>query len=99
PTKFVAKLASDECKPDGLLRVGPEDVAGFLERLPVGRLWGVGDKTAELLGRLAIRTVGDLGRTPPSILERLLGEQAARHLFDLAHGIDPRPVVAYEAPR
>ena len=64
PTKFVAKLASDGCKPDGLLHVSAEGVAAYLEPLPVGRLWGVGEKTAELLGRLAIRTVGDLGRTP-----------------------------------
>ena len=64
PTKFVAKLASDGCKPDGMLHVPADEVAAYLEPLPVGRLWGVGEKTAELLGRLAIRTVGDLGRTP-----------------------------------
>jgi DNA polymerase-4 len=99
PTKFVAKLASDDCKPDGLLLVGAGDVATFMEPLPVGRLWGVGEKTGEILGRLAIRTVGDLARTPPRVLERLLGEQAARHLSDLARGVDPRHVVPYEAPK
>jgi DNA polymerase IV len=99
PSKFVAKLASDWCKPDGLLHVTVDEVASFLEPLPVGRLWGVGEKTAEVLGRLAIRTVGDLGRTPATILERLLGEAAASHLSMLAAGIDDRSVVPYEAPK
>lgn len=99
PTKFVAKLASDGCKPDGMLHVSPDEVSSFLEPLPVGRLWGVGEKTAELLGRLAIRTVGDLGRTPETILERLLGAAAASHLAALARGIDDRTVVPYEQPK
>ena len=98
-TKFVAKLASDECKPDGLLVVPADGVSAFLDPLPVGRLWGVGDKTAEVLGRLAIRTIGDLGRTPETILERLLGEAAAGHLTELSHGVDDRDVVPYEAPK
>ncbi len=99
PTKFVAKLASDHCKPNGLLVVPAGGVTGFLEPLPVGRLWGVGEKTGEVLGRLGVRTIGDLGRTPESILARLLGEQNARHLSRLAHGIDDRDVVPYEAPK
>jgi DNA polymerase-4 len=99
PTKFVAKLASDDRKPDGLLHVPADGVLAFLEPLPVGRLWGVGEKTGELLGRLAIRTIGDLARTPEPVLERILGEQAARHLWGLAHGVDDRVVVAYEAPK
>jgi DNA polymerase-4 len=99
PSKFVAKLASDGCKPDGLLHVPVEEVGAFLEPLPVGRLWGVGEKTADLLGRLAIRTVGDLGRTPLAILERLVGEAAASHLSELARGIDDRLVVPYESPK
>ncbi|MGH7539995.1 MAG: DNA polymerase IV [Gemmatimonadota bacterium] len=99
PTKFVAKLASDDCKPDGLLHVRHEDVGRFLAPLPVGRLWGVGEKTAEMLGRLAIRTVGDLGRTTLPILDRLLGEAAASHLSQLARGVDDRPVVPYESPK
>jgi len=98
-TKFVAKLASDLCKPDGMLVVPADGVLGFLEPLPVGRLWGVGEKTGEVLGRLAIRTIGDLGRTPESILARLLGDQSARHLSELSHGIDERDVVPYEAPK
>jgi len=98
-TKFVAKLASDDCKPDGLLHVRAGEVLAFLGPLPVGRLWGVGEKTAAVLDRLAIRTVGDLGRTPRPILERLLGEAAAAHLSSLAHGVDDRSVVPYEAPK
>lgn len=98
-TKFVAKLVSDGCKPDGLQVVPADGVMAYLDPLPVGRLWGVGAKTGEILSRLAIHTVGDLGRTPVSILTRLLGEQNARHLSALAHGIDDRVVVPYEAPK
>jgi DNA polymerase IV len=99
PTKFVAKMASDLCKPDGQLWVPLDGVAAFLEPLPVGRLWGVGEKTGETLGRLGVRTIGDLARMPESILARLLGDQQAHHLSDLAHGIDDRIVVPYEAPK
>src|SRR5439155_17570135 len=99
PTKFVAKLASDEGKPDGLLVVPADGVSSFLEPLPVGRLWGVGERTADVLGRLAIRTIGDLGRTPEPILARLLGEAAARHLTELSHGVDERDVAPYEPPK
>jgi DNA polymerase-4 len=98
-TKFVAKLASDGCKPDGLLLVAAGETLSYLDPLPVGRLWGVGEKTGDLLGRLAIRTIGDLGRTPRAVLERLLGGQAARHLHELANGIDDRVVVPYEPPK
>ncbi|HEY6568003.1 MAG TPA: DNA polymerase IV, partial [Actinomycetota bacterium] len=99
PTKFVAKIASDLCKPDGMQVVADGEVSAFLEPLPVGRLWGVGEKTGATLGRLGVRTIGDLGRTPEPILARLLGDQNAQHLFQLAHGVDERDVVAYEAPR
>ena len=99
PTKFVAKLASDHCKPNGMLVVPAIGVSEFLEPLPVGRLWGVGEKTGEVLARLAVRTIGDLRRTPESILARLLGEQHARHLSQLANGVDDRHVVPYEAPK
>jgi DNA polymerase-4 len=98
-TKFVAKLASDGCKPDGSMHVPAEGTLAYLDPLPVGRLWGVGEKTRDLLGRLGIRTIGDLGRTPRTVLERLLGEQMARHLHLLASGVDDRDVVPYEAPK
>jgi len=99
PVKFVAKIASDDCKPDGMRHVQAGEVRTFLDPLPVRRLWGVGEKTGDVLDRLAIRTVGDLGRTPVTILERLLGEAAATHLSALAHGVDDRVVVPYEAPK
>jgi len=99
PTKFVAKLASDGCKPDGMELVAADRVLAYLEPLPVRRLWGVGEKTAEVMERLGIRTVGELARMPVSILERALGEQNARHLSRLARGEDERVVVPYEAPK
>jgi DNA polymerase IV len=99
PTKFVAKVASDLCKPDGLLVVAHDGVREFLDPLPVGRLWGVGEKTGELLGRLGIRTVGELGATPEAILARVLGDQSGRHLRNLAQGLDDRVVVPYETPK
>jgi nucleotidyltransferase/DNA polymerase involved in DNA repair len=98
-TKFVAKLASDGCKPDGLQHVPADGTLAYLDPLPVGRLWGVGEKTRDMLGRLAIRTIGDLGRTPLTVLERLLGEQMARHLHQLSSGVDDRGVVPYEPPK
>jgi DNA polymerase IV len=97
--KFVAKLASDHCKPNGLLVVPADGVLAFLGPLPVGRLWGVGEKTGEVLSRLAVRTIGDLAATPETILARLLGEQHARHLASLSHGLDDRDVVPYEPPK
>ena len=98
-TKFVAKLASDDCKPNGLRYVEAERTLAFLEPLPVGRLWGVGEKTADLLARLGIKTIGDLARTPRPVLERLLGEASATHLSRLSHGLDDRDVIPYEAPK
>lgn len=99
PTKLVAKLASRRAKPDGLVVVRAGEVGAFLDPLPVRELWGVGEKTAETLGRLGIRTVGDLGRTPVAVLARLLGDQHAADLHRLAQGDDARAVVPYEAPK
>src|SRR5580765_7608662 len=98
-TKFVAKLASDHRKPDALVHVPVEQTLAFLDPLPVGRLWGVGEKTADLLGRLAIRTIGDLARTPLTVLDRLLGDASAAHLTELAHGFDDRYVISLGAPK
>ncbi len=91
-TKFVAKLASTRAKPDGLLLVPIDRVIDFLHPLPVGALWGVGEKTEEHLVRLGLRTVGDIAHTPVSTLERALGPATGHHLHELSWGRDPRPV-------
>lgn len=92
PTKFVAKLASARCKPDGLLVVPEADVLSFLHPLPVTALWGVGPSTAEQLRRLGLRTVGDLAEIPFDVVRRAVGAGAAAHLASLARGDDPRGV-------
>jgi DNA polymerase-4 len=99
PTKLLAKLASTRAKPDGVMFVPAGDVLGFLHPLPVSAMWGIGERTADVLARLGIRTVGELARTPLSILERVLGEHHARGLLDLANGRDDRPVIPFEAPK
>jgi DNA polymerase IV len=96
PTKFVAKLASARAKPDGLLVVPRDDVVAFLHPLPVGALWGVGDKTEEALTRLGLRTIGDIAHTPVGTLQRALGPAAGAHLSALSWGRDDRDVVAHE---
>src|SRR4051794_5275415 len=98
-SKFVAKLASARAKPDGLIVVPRDDVVAFLHPLPVGALWGVGEKTEEALTRLGLRTVGDLAAVPVDTLRRALGPTAGPHLHALAWGRDDRPVVASEPER
>ncbi len=90
--KFVAKIASARCKPDGLLVVPRADVLGFLHPLPVSVLWGVGDRTAEVLARLGLRTVGDIAHAPVAALQRELGPAQGSHLAALAWGRDERRV-------
>jgi nucleotidyltransferase/DNA polymerase involved in DNA repair len=82
PNKFVAKIASDLKKPDGLVIVKRPEVEDFLRDLPISRLWGVGPKTEERLHELGIRTIGDLRAKPQS-----------EHLNELAYGRDNRPVI------
>jgi DNA polymerase IV len=93
-TKFVAKLASTRCKPDGLLVVPADGVVAFLHPLPVAALWGVGERTEQILGRLGLHTVGDLAVTPLDTLRREVGEAVGEHLHNLAWGRDERSVVA-----
>jgi DNA polymerase-4 len=95
-TKFVAKLASARCKPDGLLVVPADRVVAFLHPLPVGALWGVGEKTEQTLQRLGLHTVGDLANTPLGTLQRALGPAAGAHLSALAWGRDARRVTPHE---
>jgi DNA polymerase-4 len=96
PTKFLAKLASAHCKPDGLLVVPAAEVVAFLQPLPVSALWGVGEKTEEVLVRLGLRTVGDLASTPVAALQRALGPAMGAHLSALAWGRDERVVTPSE---
>jgi DNA polymerase-4 len=91
--KFVAKLASARCKPDGLLVIPADQVLGFLHPLPVAALWGVGEQTGHALARLGLRTVADLAHTPLPVLQRELGQAVGAHLYALAWGRDERPVV------
>ena len=92
-TKFVAKLASSLAKPDGMIVVPQAEVLGFLHQLPVGALWGVGERTEEALTRLGLRTVADIAHTPVETLRRALGDVAGGHLHALAWGRDERIVV------
>ena len=92
-TKFIAKLASGLAKPDGLLVVPKAEVIGFLHQLPVGALWGVGERTEEALRRLGLHTVADIAHTPLETLRRALGDNAGPALHALAWGRDTRSVV------
>jgi DNA polymerase-4 len=93
PTKMVAKIASDEAKPDGLCEVSPDRVRAFLDPLPVGRLWGVGMVAEARLRAAGIETIGALARGDPSRLRKLVGEALGAHAFALARGEDARAVV------
>jgi DNA polymerase-4 len=90
-TKFVAKIASTRCKPDGLLLIRAEETVSYLHSLPVNALWGIGGKSAEVLARLGIRTVADVAATPVAALRKVLGA-GGEHVHRLSLGIDPRPV-------
>jgi len=92
PNKFLAKLASDWRKPDGLFVIQPEDVDAFLLPLPVGRLPGVGRVTGEKLAKLGAQTVRNLRALDLPVLERHFGRYGQR-LHELAFGIDHNPVV------
>lgn len=90
-TKFVAKVASDFQKPDGLTVVPPDRTIEFLWPLPVSRLWGVGPHTQARLERLGLRLIGEVARADEAMLARRFGE-SGRHLRQLALGIDDRDV-------
>jgi DNA polymerase IV len=92
PNKFLAKLASDWRKPDGLFVIQPDDVDTFLAPLPVGRLPGVGKVTGEKLEKLSVKTVADLRVLDQSALEQHFGRFGLR-LYELARGIDASEVV------
>ena len=91
-TKFLAKVASQVAKPDGLLVVPPDGELAFLHPLPVERLWGVGKVTAEKLHARGLMTVGQVALLEEAALVSLLGAGSGRHLHALAHNRDPRSV-------
>jgi DNA polymerase-4 len=91
-TKFLAKVASREAKPDGLLVVPAGGELRFLHPLPVERLWGVGPVTAQKLRERGLATVGQVARLTEPTLVSMLGQAAGRHLHALAHNRDPRRV-------
>jgi len=93
--KFLAKLASSRCKPDGLMVVSPEDAYDLLSTLPIGKLWGVGEKGEKALARYGIETVKDLRIWPKEWLVAQYGKWGAQ-LYDLARGIDDDPVIPDE---
>ncbi len=99
PNKFLAKVASDLEKPDGLVVFPLVDVPRRLWPMPVRRLWGVGPKTAERLAAGGLRTIGDLLRVSEDGLTALVGRGGAQHLQALARGEDDRPVVAHHDPK
>lgn len=90
--KFVAKLASQRAKPDGILEIPPERTLDFLHPLPIEAMWGVGAATARSLHNRAIRTVGDLAAEPLESLRRIVGASSAARLHELAWGRDTRSV-------
>ena len=91
PSKFVAKIASDLRKPDGLVIVEPDAVVAFLAPLPVSRMWGVGQVTERRLKELGIHTLADIAATDPARLGDLLGKHGPR-MVEFARGADPRQV-------
>jgi DNA polymerase-4 len=96
--RLLAKIASEQNKPDGLFLMSsaPDEIRGFLAVRPVGILWGVGRKTAELLQRHGFRTCGDVQKADMRFLKRLLGDSAAENIYAHAFGLDDTPV-AWEA--
>lgn len=95
-SKFIAKLASQHCKPNGMLEIKSDRILEFLHPLPVRAIWGVGPKTAESLERLGLHTVSDIAHTPRATLIRALGEATGASLYELAWGRDYRDVIPDE---
>jgi len=99
PSMFVAKLATNRAKPDGIYVITPDQVIEFLHALPITAMWGVGAKTAEQLSRLGLTTVADIANTPVATLARVIGQAHAEHLSELAWGRDPRTVTPEHVER
>jgi DNA polymerase-4 len=91
--KFIAKIASGHCKPNGVLEVDPEKMLEFLHPLAANEIWGVGPKTNELLEKMGLFTIADIANTPRTTLIRVLGQANGSSLYELAWGRDYRDVV------
>jgi nucleotidyltransferase/DNA polymerase involved in DNA repair len=99
PNKFLAKIASDLKKPDGLVVVEPGEIESFLVDLPVSRLWGVGPKTEERLREMGLHTIGAVRARKRDELTQMLGSGLGSHIHALALGEDDRPVVPNWEPK
>jgi DNA polymerase-4 len=97
--KFIAKIASGHCKPNGVLEVDPEKMLEFLHPLAANEIWGVGPKTNELLGKMGLFTIADIANTPRSTLIRVLGQASGASLYELAWGRDYRDVITEHAEK
>jgi len=98
PSKFIAKLASEFHKPDGLKVVQPDEVLSFISDRPLDNLWGVGPATAAKLKAMEAETIGDVAKLPLAKLEKALGSMGV-FVWELAHGRDPREVQPKRTPR
>lgn len=98
PNKFIAKVASDIKKPDGLVVIPPDRVPEFVSKLPVERLWGVGPATAKKLHEAGLKTAADIRARDPQILFQRFGKFGL-YLHRLSHGEDDRPVSSEHTPR
>jgi DNA polymerase-4 len=94
PNRFLAKIASDQDKPDGLFVIRPHEIEAFMQELPIGRIWGVGKVMGKTLEDLGIHKAADVQKYPLSFLEKKFGKMGL-HLFKLSQGIDPSPVKPY----
>jgi nucleotidyltransferase/DNA polymerase involved in DNA repair len=99
PNKFLAKIASDLKKPDGLVVVAPDGIEAFLGDLPISRLWGVGPKTEARLHEIGLLTIGAVRARKQEELTQTLGPGLGAHLYQLARGQDDRPVVPNWEPK
>lgn len=99
PSKFIAKLASKQAKPDGLVEVPPDRITAFLHPLPVEAIWGVGPATASRLHKLGLTSIDDVAHTPKPTLQRAFGAGQGALLHDLAWGRDNRSIQATEPER
>jgi DNA polymerase-4 len=97
--KFIAKIASGRCKPNGVLEVDPEKMLEFLHPLAANEIWGVGPKTNELLEKMGLFTIADIANTPRSTLIRVLGQASGASLYELAWGRDYRDVITEHAEK